>query len=224
MTHEEVYQELERDRDAVTAWWRHTLYAQRRRVLKAQQLPLKLWFEYTSHRKVQYLFFTRIMDKRMRTILTGIVALRRDSNGLTAYTTWLSDQMHIAPMVLTPHVWKRYAERAKVSKTGTDLLRHYFDRNPHGCDSYNQKAVARSVRYNGETHMSVCVNDGVLLGQQHSNHYLAKTFITYDMCRGLQQEEFEACRKLVMTDTELYKAFTPPPYMKYLHVCYKSHY
>ena len=205
MTHAEVYAELAKERDAVTRWWRHQLYDQRRRALKCRQFPYHIWREYTSTRKNRYLFFSRIFDKKMRKILTGVAVIRHTSEGLTVYTSWLGDQKLISPMVLTPHMWKRYAERANVQKHGMDLIKHYFMNNPHGKDTDNQKVVGRSVRWNGEVHQSCCVNDGVLLGQIVDGIYIARTFITYDMCSGLQQKEFEAKRGEILTDEEMYK-------------------
>lgn len=204
MTHEEVYKELAKEREAVTRWWRHQLDDQRRRALKCRQFPYHIWREYTSTRKNRYLIFSRIFDKRMRAILTGIGVVRRTSEGMAIYTSWLSDQRLIAPMVILPHAWKRYAERANVQKSGTELMKHYFLNNPHGMDSDNQKAVGRSVRYNGEDHLSYCVPDGVLLGQLSDGLFIVRTFITYDMCSGLQQQEFEDKRSRIITDRELY--------------------
>jgi hypothetical protein len=204
MTHAEVYAELERDREAMTRWWRHNLDAQRRRVLKSTRFPLALWFDYTSARKVRYLFFTRIFEKRMRKILTGIAVLRRSSDGTTVYTTWLQDQRLICPMVMIPHFWKRYAERANIEKTGIDLIKHYFLHNSHGKDTDNQRTAARSVRWNGEDHLANCVPDGVLLGNVKENIFVVKTFITYDMCCGRQSQEFQHCREQIPTDREMY--------------------
>ena len=205
MTHEEVYAELAREREAVTVWWRHQLDDNRRRAMKCKQFPMRIWREYTSPRRNRYMFFSRIFDKRMRRIMTGVVAIRHTSDGLTVYTTWLSDQKLISPMVLTPHMWKRYAERTATDLHGIDLVKHYFANNPHGKDTSNQKIVGRSVRWNGEDHLSCCVPDGVLLGQEFDKYYLARTFITYDMCSGLQQQEFEACRGKIMTGREMYE-------------------
>ena len=205
MTHEEVYQELEREREAVTTWWRHQLNDQRRRALKCRQFPYHIWREYTSTRKNRYVFFSRVFDKHMKTILTGVAVIRHTSDGMTVYTTWLGDQKLISPMVLMPHFWKRYTERAKVEKHGIDLLKHYFMNNPHGKDSDNQRVVGRSVRWNGEDHVSCCVTDGVLLGQQSGRIYIVRTFITYDMCSGLQQQEFETQRTKILTDREMYE-------------------
>ena len=205
MTHEEVYEELAREREAVTTWWRHQLYDQRRRALKCRKFPYHIWREYTSTRKNRYVFFSRVFDKRMKTILTGVGVIRHTSDGMTVYTTWLGDQKLISPMVLTPHMWRRYAERTATDLHGIDLVKHYFSNNPHGKDSDNQKIVGRSVRWNGEYHLSCCVTDGVLLGQQYGRLFVARTFITYDMCSGLQQQEFETKRKDIMTDEEMYK-------------------
>ena len=207
MTHEEVYEELAREREAVTVWWRHQLDDNRRRALKWRQFPMKIWRDYTSTRRNRYVFFSRVYDKRMRRILTGAAAIRYTSDGLTLYTTWLGDQKLISPMVLLPHVWKRYQDpkRGNVQKSGIDLIKHYFMNNPHGADSHNQKVVGRSVRWNGEIHQSCCVNDGVLLGQIVDGIYIARTFITYDMCSGLQQKEFEAKRGEILTDEEMYE-------------------
>ena len=207
MTHAEVYAELANEREAVTRWWRHQLYDQRRRALRCRKFPYHIWREYTSTRKNRYLFFSRIFDKKMRKILTGVAVIRHTSEGLTVYTTWLGDQKLISPMVLTPHVWKRYQDpkRGNVQKSGIEIIKHYFLNNPHGKDSDNQKVVGRSVRWNGEVHQSCCVNDGVLLGQIVDGIYIARTFITYDMCSGLQQKEFEAKRGEILTDEEMYE-------------------
>ncbi len=204
MTHAEVYKELEREREAVTTWWRCNLANQRRRVLKNTHFPLNLWFDYTSARKNRYLFFTRLFDKKMKRILTGIAVMRFTKDGLTVYTSWLSDHKLILPMVLMPHMFKRYSERAGVEKSGIDLVKHYFIHNSHGKDTRNNRVMAKSVRWNGEDHQACCVNDGVLLGQVVDGIYIVRTFITYDMCGGLQQQEFENCRSQILNDREMY--------------------
>lgn len=205
MTHAEVYAELSKEREAVTVWWRHQLDDQRRRALKCTRWPMHIWKEYTSTRKNRYLFFSRVFDKHMKRILTGVGVIRHTSEGLTVYTTWLGDQKLISPMVLTPHMWKRYAERTSTDLHGIDLIKHYFLNNPHGKDSDNQKVVGRSVRWNGDEHLSCCVTDGVLLGQEFDKYYLVRTFITYDMTTGIQQAEFEDKRSQIITDREMYE-------------------
>ena len=205
MTHAEVYAELSKEREAVTVWWRHQLDDQRRRALKCTRWPMHIWKEYTSTRRNRYLFFSRVFDKHMKRILTGVGVIRHTSEGLTVYTTWLGDQKLISPMVLTPHMWKRYAERTSTDLHGIDLIKHYFLNNPHGKDSDNQKVVGRSVRWNGDEHLSCCVTDGVLLGQEFDKYYLVRTFITSDMTTGIQQAEFEDKRSQIITDREMYE-------------------
>ena len=207
MTHAEVYAELAKEREAVTVWWRHQLDDNRRRALKCRQFPYHIWKEYTSTRKNRYLFFSRIFDKKMRKILTGVAVIRHTSEGLAVYTTWLGDQKLISPMVIMPHAWRRYRERTGTDLTGYDLYRRFFTQNPHGCDSTNQKAVARSVRYLGKPHISLCMPEGVLLGQveQPNDLFVAHTFITYDMTSGLQAEDFNAHRQHILTDREMYE-------------------
>lgn len=205
MTHEEVYQELERDRESISNWWHHTLEAQRRRAMKTMKFPLMLSFEHTSPRRNKYIFFTRIFDKRMKRILTGILVPRRTQEGLSAYTTWLEHQKLISPVVILPHAFKRYAERCCVEKTGLDLITHFFTINNHFADSHNQRIVGKSVRYNGEEHVASCMNEGILLGQQQGDLLVCRTFITYDMCSGLQQKVLDERRKEIYTDEEMYK-------------------
>ena len=205
MTHREVYAELAKERDNVTAWWRHQLEGMRRPVLKSKTFPIHAWRDYTSPRKNRYLFFTRIFDRRMKVILTGLAVIRRMSDGMTVYTSWTSGHELVNPMVIIPHAWKRYVERAGVNKTGIELLKHFFTHNALGADSHKQDVAGRSVRWNGEEHLATCVTDGVLLGQKDGNIFLVKTFITYDMAMGKQRKEFEFHRKRIMTDMEMYE-------------------
>lgn len=205
MTHEEVYVELERDRESISRWWWHQQQGRRRMVLKSKVFPLRIWQEHISARKNKYFFFTQIFEKRMREIITGVITLRRFPDGQCAYTNWLTGHKLISPMVILPHAFKRYSERCHVEKTGIDLIKHYFTHNSHGKDSTNQKAVGRSVRYAGMTHLSCCVPEGVLLGQLEGELFIVHTFITYDMCTGQQKVEFDGCRRLVLDDRELYE-------------------
>lgn len=205
MTHEEVYQELERDRESISNWWHHTLWSQRRRAMKTTKFPLLLSFEHISPMRNKYIFFTRIFDKRMKHILTGILVPRRTPDGWSAYTNWLSHQKLISPIVILPHAFKRYAERCNINKTGLDLITHFFQINNHFSDSHNQRIVGKSVRYNGEEHVASCVNEGILLGQQQGELLICRTFITYDMCSGIQQKVLEENRKYIYTDREMYE-------------------
>ena len=191
MTDLEVFHEIGRDRETVRRWFRTQLGERRREMLKSKRFPKRFWLEYTSRRMVQYMIGVTIFDRRMRGMAVVFMALRRMQEGLAVYNTWLDSDDGNPQMVLTPHALKQYGRRMGIDKTGVELVKEFFNRNNSCHDNFNQKAVGRSVRYNGEKHISGCVKDGVLLGQLHNgNIHVVRTFITYDMTSGLQEEAF----------------------------------
>lgn len=191
MTDLEVFHEIGRDRETVRRWFRAQLGERRREMLKSRRFPKRLWLEYTSQRMVQYMIGVTVFDRRMRGMAVVFMALRRTQEGLSVYNTWLDEDDENPQMVLTPHALKQYSKRMDINKSGVELVQEFFNRNHSSHDSFNQKAVGRSVRYNGEKHVSSCVKDGVLMGQLHAgNIHVVRTFITYDMCSGLQEEVF----------------------------------
>lgn len=208
MTHAEVYQELAKEREAVSTWWKHKLHEQRRLALKSTSFPLKLWYEHISPRKNRYLFITCILDKRMKRVMTGVIVPRYTAEGLMVYNSWLSSQKGASQLVFTPHMLKRYSERCNVQKSGIELVKHFLSRNPHGKLNHNERLMPRSVRYNGEEHKASCVQDGVLLGQVTDGIFIMRTFITYDMCNGRQQQEFEAGREKLIGISEMHDLLT----------------
>ena len=204
MTHKEVYHELERDRESITRWYYHQLKSQRRRILKSQRFPIRLWFDHTTPRKVRYLINTVIYERKIA-FMCSLYALKLTKDGTAVYVSWPLNTKGIEPMVHLPHQIKRYAERMKIDKTGIDLIKHFLERCPDGQDNKNQDIVGRSVRYAGMTHLSCCIPEGVLLGQMEDNIYVAHTFITYEMATGLQREVFEKERSKIVTGMDYYK-------------------
>ena len=205
MTHEEVYQELARDRDNIDRWFRHKLNENRRKILKCKNFPLSFWLDHTTPRKIRYLLYARVLNRHRQRMIITMVALRQMTDGIAAYLAWPVENETIEPMVYLPHVFKRYAdpERGNIPKKGTELIKHFVERNNRGIDNHNQKIVGRSVRYNGQEHLSCCVTDGVLLGHMEGKIYVACTFITYEMCGGIQHQEFNKCRGEIPTDSEM---------------------
>ena len=191
MTHEEVLWELAKDRVPLTRWWMHELERHRRRVLRCRSFPYSISVEHTTPSRNRYLIVSRIYDKRQTKVMTGVLALEM-SNGMTVYTSWLTNQNIGSPMVMLPHMWRRYRERTGSNLSGIALVKSFFETNPFGAVSCNKRVFSKSVRYNGADHLACCVQDGVLLGELHGDLFKAKTFITYDMTCGLQQEVFEA--------------------------------
>lgn len=186
MTHEEACKEIERDEANVTRWRARQIVGLRRRVLKNTRFPFSRWMEYVSPRKNRYIYYVYITEKHMRRVMAGVIAIRQEDDGLTAYVRWGEDYM-----VVIPHAFKRYAERMGIDKHGIELIKHYFENNLNGKEINDARLVGRSVRWNGDVHKACCVPDGVLLGQVTDTYFIVRTFITYEMCSGIQRQKFD---------------------------------
>ena len=191
MTHAEVYQELDKDRENVARWFDHRADEYRRRALKTQKFPVTWWLDYTSPRKNRYLISvtcTRRNYDRFHGLT--ILALKREERGYSVYLSYIGKHSLIRKTVFLQHVFDRYAERGNVQKKGIDLIKHFVDHQSNGHIIDNPKLAGRSVRYNGRYHRFVAVNDGVILGDVDNGIFIARTFITYEMATGKQHEEF----------------------------------
>lgn len=211
MTFAEVYRELDRDRENLVRWWKTQVDRLRRIMIKKDRtaFPVAYGYDYTTPRHIRYLINVIIGDKRLKSFHHVCVALQ----GKTVYLAWLYDDSDMRPMVMLPHMWQRYAERMQFDEDHKHLVQKFFCRNFSGCGTRNQKVVSRSVRYNGEEHLAMCMDDGVLLGRLDGEIFVAKTFITYEMAGTLQREEFNS-----MQHRRESPALTVPLYMRHLPV------
>ena len=209
MTHEEAYRELDRDRENLARWWKTQVDRLRRLMIKKDRtaFPVAYSYDYTTPRHIRYLVNAVIGDKRLKSFLTVCVALQ----GKTVYMMWFYDDNEVRPMVMLPHMWQRYAERMQFDEDHKNLVHKFFLRNFCGCGTRNQKVVSRSVRYNGEDHLAFCVDDGVLLGRMEGDIFVVKTFITYEMSCGRQEEEFTRLQHSIHSPS-----LTLHPYYRYL--------
>ena len=191
MNHEEVYAELDKDRENVARWFDHRADEFRRRALKTQKFPVTWWLDYTSPRKNRYLISvtcTRRNYDRHHAITT--IALRREQRGYSVYLTPINSYSPIKKTVFVQHVFDRYAERANVNKQGMDLIRHFLEHQSGGHVITDQRLAGRSVRYNGRNHKFIAVQEGIMLGDMEDGIFIVRTFITYDMATGLQRDKF----------------------------------
>ena len=206
MTHTEVYAELEKDRENVARWFDHRADEYRRRALKTQKFPVKCWLDYTSPRKNRYLIGVTCIRRnfdRYHAITT--IALKREQRGYSVYLTSIYSYSPIKKTVFVQHVFDRYAERAHVDKQGMDLIRHFLEHQYGGHVITDQRLAGRSVRYNGRNHKFIAVQEGVMLGDVEDGIFIVRTFITYDMCGEIQQDEFGTHRELILTDREMFE-------------------
>jgi hypothetical protein len=194
MTPVEVYRELELDRDNLSRWWLRQRKVIAKRALKCTRFPMKTWIEWTSPRKNRYLVFNILLKRKYdKGNATGFIALQRTEFGTSTYTSWVNWQYHTTCNVALPHLYMRYSQRCNVMKTGTDLIKHFIERNFNGGVSYDKRFAGRSIRYKDKNFTSVSTTEGVMLGENApGNIFVGHTFITYDMATGLQRKEFEA--------------------------------
>jgi hypothetical protein len=82
-----------------------------------------------------------------------------------------------------------------------------MERNSYGELSRGDKFSGRSVRYKGRDNLCKSCNDGVLLGEIVDDMFIVHTFITYEMATGLQREEFEKKRGLILSNEEIVEAY-----------------
>ena len=206
MNPEEVYREIAKDMAEMTDWWRgqrKTLFNIAKWTVK---LPRTTRYEYESSRKNRYLVLSIIMGRKYNDeSMTGLMALQKMEKGFAVYVSKFPWQRIAAPHVFLPHVFDRYhdPDRGNVQKTGIELIKHFMERNSYGEISRGDKFSGRSVRYKGRDNLAKCVTDGVLLGEIVGDIFVAHTFITYDMATGLQREEFEKNKGMILSNEEI---------------------
>ena len=102
---------------------------------------------------------------------------------------WSSHNGNPIHMIFNPHFFSRFSERAGINLTGIELIHRYFKKNP----SYGFNVVPErfgnleKVNVYGSTEEGIAM--GVQLNTKH-NIFFFRTFITYDMCKGKQIEDF----------------------------------
>ena len=108
------------------------------------------------------------------------------------WTSYQSTPVHI---IFTPHFFSRFAERVGVNLTGVELIHRYFKKNSSYGFSYVSDFFGNMQKINvyGSTTEGVAM--GVQLNTEH-NIILFRTFITYDMCKGRQIEDFARADKI----------------------------
>lgn len=190
MTHAEVYEELDRDRENLSRWMDRMFKECRRYALKKDRrdFPLVLVKKYTSPRLIHYGIIV-IMNKRSGDSHYYLYVIRQTSNGKEVYLCRSNDESKVPKLVFIPHSLKRYAERTNSERTGEDLVRRMLIGSIYCAISRNQRIGSKSVRYKGEVLATFCTTEGAWLGKMDGEIFVINTFITYDMMCGKQEEE-----------------------------------
>jgi hypothetical protein len=97
-------------------------------------------------------------------------------------------------MQFPPHFFARYAERMELEVSGEELIREYFGRNHSYGFTYHQEMIVKNCKV---THCYGTCHDGVCLGLTSAKFpiMLMKTFVTHEMLKGEQIEEFAKIEK-----------------------------
>ena len=108
------------------------------------------------------------------------------------WTSYKSTPVHI---IFTPHFFSRFSERVGVNLTGIELIHRYFKKNPSYGFNYTSDYIGNMQKINvyGSTTEGVAM--GVQLNTKH-NIILFRTFITYDMCKGKQVDDFAKANEI----------------------------
>ena len=108
---------------------------------------------------------------------------------------WTSYQGNPIHIIFTPHFFSRFAERVNINLTGVELIHRYFKKNP----SYGFSTASdyfgnmQKINVYGSTSEGIAL--GVRLNTKH-NIILFRTFITYDMCKGKQIDDFAKANEI----------------------------
>lgn len=116
-------------------------------------------------------------------------------NGSRYAIMWSSIQGQSIHIIFTPHFFSRYSLRAGIDLKGEDLILRYFKINP----SYGFNVMREIIDGNEKINVYGSTNEGVALGVRlFTDKYvvLFKTFITYDMCKGEQIENFAQAEQI----------------------------
>lgn len=159
-------------------------------ILKSKTMPVYVHTSYTSKKGNVCLILWEAKNKKYvgDNSLVTLVSVMHMPTGRYAIM-WSTVNGVPLYTIFTPHFFSRFAQRAGIQLSGVDLIRRYFKLN-HSF-GYNE---SREV-FDGKekTNIYGSTEEGIAMGAKlytESNVFLFKTFITYDMCKGEQIEDF----------------------------------
>ena len=199
MTADEIFREMQRDSETKEALLVHKYKEHSKAALKRNRWPYVSYINVDvseSHNRylVQFFFKDKHFTKKHEYMAVSMMALVQEYRGL--YMFCLEHNRNNGQFMISsysPHVFKRYAERFGIDKTGVELIREFVTRN-QAWYFHNTKSP---VSYDGSKYHTVSVMpDGILLGTTDNNGRLyVNTFVTRDMLRQDQLDLIEDMRE-----------------------------
>lgn len=156
----------------------------RRTVVKAKSFPIVFKpVERNSPRKNKWYLIAEAPDKAStmkKGVLMRFITLINTAEGYYVLQPVQGNQYF---EYYTPHFFSRYAERNKVNLTGKELVFHYFQNIKKAAVTEREKAIF------------VTTAVGVGLGYKIDNIFFYKTFISSEMLKGKQIDNFIKAEK-----------------------------
>lgn len=161
-----------------------------KRIRQASVFPVYLYTAFKSLRGNQWIILFEAKSRKAvgDNCLMTMVSLVETNEGRYAIM-WSSVNEKPQYLMFTPHFFQRFASRAGIDASGVELVYRYFKFN----SSYGFNVVKEIIEDKQKINVYGSTSEGVALGVKlysENNIILFKTFITYDMCKGNQIEDF----------------------------------
>lgn len=103
--------------------------------------------------------------------------------------------------MFSPHVFARYRDRLNIDLNGLELVEHFFDKNSsyYANSKYYKPSTIRprECYATAPEEIYTSMPEGVCLGECYDGvNVFLRTFITYDMLKGEQIEQFNATNEM----------------------------
>lgn len=126
--------------------------------------------------------------------LASYVSLVNSDEGRYAITSVVS-LGKLQFIIFTPHFFQRFSLRTGINLTGTELIHRYFKLNSSFGYTYGKEVIDGEEKI----HIFGSTKEGIAMGtrlQSEHDVILFRTFITYDMCKGQQIENFAKAEEI----------------------------
>lgn len=190
MNYDEIKEEVRKDIPLVLDLSDKRNQKVRRAVLKSQLFPVRLYTFVTSPNKNRWLLTWEAYSRKNigDNILFAMVCLINTNRGRIAVMPSVQDLLNPRYFIFLPHFFQRFAERTGIELTGEDLMRRFFQYNANFSIETRKRMVTENQYAIEATGTS---EEGVALGYQLADgSFFFKTFISYEMAKGEQVEEF----------------------------------
>ena len=202
-TPEQIIGEFEKDLANIFYFADHKKQQLRRAALKAHKFPVSIhgWHKTPMNNNWLYILTARTKKDWGETSMVTFVMTFRDQQG----KTWAIMKSSIKEQPLfvfyVPHLFARYNERMGLELSGNDLIYRYFKRNSSASFAIKTTMINDTQC---KQDITATTQEGVTMGLMTMTGALLKTFISYEMAKGEQIENFTKSEKIRQEMEEIY--------------------